>query len=68
MATQTFRKHPKVSLESRIPAEIAREIGQKALNEGRLHNEVVAEVLCVGLGLDPSRFGIEPVAGQSSAN
>lgn len=60
MPSQTFRKFPKVSLEARIPDRIAKELGQKALDEGKVYNQVVSEVLCVGLGIDPKQFGIEP--------
>jgi hypothetical protein len=62
MASQTFRKLPKVSLEARIPDRIVKELGRKAIDEGKIYNQVVSEVLCVGLGIDPKQFGIEPKA------
>lgn len=56
----SFRKHPKASLESLIPVELVHEVGLRAVNEGKVQNQVVAELLCAGLGIDPARFGIEP--------
>lgn len=53
-----FRHVPKKSLHVWIPREVAVRIDLRAAERGRPFNEVVTDVLCVGLGLDPATYGI----------
>lgn len=54
-----FRSLPKKSLQVQVPEGVIAKIGHKAVQEGRPDNEVVTRLLCVGLGIDPSTYGIQ---------
>jgi hypothetical protein len=62
----SFRKLPKVCLNTMIPNEIVEEVGLKAVRDRKPENAVVAELLCIGLGMDPARFGIATLAREST--
>jgi hypothetical protein len=63
----SFRKHPKATLFTKIPVEIVHGVKLRALDQGKVPNQVVAELLCDALGLDPARFGIDPVREPMAA-
>jgi hypothetical protein len=56
-----FRKQPKRRLEAMVPEDIERIIRENSGGIGRRSlAEVTSEILCLGLDIDPRRFGIEP--------
>lgn len=61
-----FRAIPKRTLQAKIPVKVIEELGLKAVKEGRPDNEVVTRLLCLGLGLDPSKYGIESASPAST--
>lgn len=61
-----FRSIPKKSLQVMVPEEVAVKVGHRAVQDGRPDNEVVTRLLCAGLGLDPSKFGIDTAQAVSS--
>jgi len=57
----SFRRQPKQILTIRLPAALDARIRRESGGECRRSlAEVTSEVLCLGFGLDPVSFGIEP--------
>jgi hypothetical protein len=56
-----FRSLPKKTLNAKIPDEVITRIGYLSVEEGRPDNEIITRLLCSGLGIDPSTYGIKPV-------
>lgn len=54
-----FRSVPKRVLSAKVPNELLARIGSLAAEEGRPDNEVITRLLCLGLKIDPSVYGIE---------
>lgn len=54
-----FRNLPKKTLYAKIPDGVIAEIGHLSVEEGRPDNEIVTGLLCLGLGIDPSTYGIK---------
>lgn len=53
-----FRSVPKARVQIKVPVGIAERVRILAVHEGRPDNEVFSRVLCLGLGIDPSEYGI----------
>jgi hypothetical protein len=67
MKNPRFRSLPKEFVPGEIPVPIADIIRIKAAKERRSHASVTTEILCKGLGLDPSKFGIEELTSSDVA-
>lgn len=57
----TFREVPKETLSVQVPTEISERVRLLAGPAVRRSiSQVATELICVGLGIDPREFGIEP--------
>jgi hypothetical protein len=54
-----FHKIEKAKI-GRVPVPIADAIRMRAFRERRSIESVLTEILCRGMGINPSRFGLDP--------
>ncbi len=55
-----FRDLKKEALQIQAPPEIATVVREKAARERKSISATATELICLGLGIDPTDFGIEP--------
>lgn len=56
-----FRQVAKEPLGAQVPGPVADAVRERASRERRSLSSVTTELLCQSLGMDPARFGLEPV-------
>lgn len=66
----SFRSLPKVTLQTQVPPEVVERVSLRAIKERKAENAIVTELLCIGLGIDPSKYHLSPRArkAETSAN
>lgn len=56
-----FRSLNKEQLSGQVPCDLATAFREKAGRERKTISELMSELLCAGLELDPAEFGLETV-------